>query len=71
MLLNSKYHLQEKRILWAHQIDNVRKDFNKKENLIFSKNHSFTENDSWTFLVSQIKFVANDVKLVMGIEWDM
>ena len=56
---------------WVTNNSTLQKDFNEKENLRFSKNHSFTENDDCTFLVSEIKFVANDLKLVFGIEWDI
>ena len=47
----------------------MQKHFKQKENLL-SKNHSFAENDSCTFLESQIKFVANDLKSVFGVEWN-
>ena len=34
------------------------------------KSHSFEEKDDYTFLESQIKFVRNDLKRVLGVEWD-
>ena len=45
------------------------KYFGQVENLL-SKSHSFTENDNCTFLESEIKFIANDLKRVWWVEWD-
>ena len=45
------------------------KCFNQEETLL-SKNHSFEEKYDYTFLESQIKFVRNDLKRVLVVEWD-
>ena len=47
----------------------LQKSFDQKENLL-SKNRSFEENDDFTVLESQIKFVGNDLKRVLGVERD-
>ena len=47
----------------------LQKYFDQEENLL-PKNHSFEENDDFTFLESQIKFVGNDLKRVLGVERD-
>ena len=47
----------------------LQKYFNQKENLL-SKNHSFEEKDDYTFFESKIKFVRDDLKHVLGAEWD-
>ena len=52
---------------WVTNNSASQKCFNQKENL-FSKNHSFEENGSCAFLESQIKFVKNDLKRVLGVE---
>ena len=36
----------------------------------YQKNHSFEEKDGNTFLEFQIKFVRNNLKRVLGVEWD-
>ena len=54
---------------WVTNNSALKKYFNQKENLLF-KSHSFEEKDDYTFLESQIKFVRNDLKRVLGIEWD-
>ena len=52
---------------WVTNNSASQKCFNQKENL-FSKNHSFEENGGCAFLESQIKFVKNDLKRVLGVE---
>ena len=54
---------------WVTNNSALQKYFNQMENLL-SKNHSFEEKDDYTFLESQIKFVRNDLKRVLGVEWD-
>ena len=54
---------------WVTNNSALQKYFNQKENLL-SKNHSLEEKDDYTFLESQIKFVRNDLKRVLGVEWD-
>ena len=54
---------------WVTNNSDFQKYFNQKENLV-PRNHSFEENDDYTFLESQIKFVRNDLKRVLGVEWD-
>ena len=36
----------------------------------YQKNQSFEEKDGNTFLEFQIKFVRNNLKRVLGVEWD-
>ena len=47
----------------------LQKYFNQNENLL-SKNHSSEDKDDYAFLGSQIKFVRNDLKRVLGVECD-
>ena len=54
---------------WVTNNSVLQKYFNQKENLL-SQNHSFEENEDCTFLESQIKFVGNDLKCVLEVEWD-
>lgn len=64
-MLEAGFDLQK----WLTNNFALQKHFKQKENLL-CKNHSFAENDSCTFLESQIKFVANDLKSVFGVEWN-
>ena len=54
---------------WVTNNSALQKYFNQRENLL-SKNHSPEEKDDYTFFESQIKFVRNDLKRVLGVEWD-
>ena len=54
---------------WVTNNSVLQKYFDQKENLL-SQNHSFEENEDCTFLESQIKFVGNDLKRVLEVEWD-
>ena len=54
---------------WVTNNFSLPKYFDQMENLL-SKSHSFTENDDRTFLESKIKFISNDLKRVLWVEWD-
>ena len=65
ILLEAGFDLRK----WVTNNSTLQKYFNQKENLLF-KNHSFEEKDDYTFLESQIKFVRNDLKRVLGVQCD-
>ena len=64
VILEDGFDLQK----WVTNNSAFQKSFTQKENLL-SKIHSFTESHDCTFLESQIKFVANDLKRILGVEW--
>ena len=63
IMLEARFNLRK----WVTNNSALQKYFNQGENLL---SNSFTENVDCTFLESQIKFVANDLKRVLGVEWD-
>ena len=64
-MLEAGFDLQK----WVTNNSALQKYFNQQKNLL-PKNHSFEENNDCTFLESQTKFAVNDIKRVLGVEWD-